>query len=69
MALGPTCIPTIREEVVRLQQADLLHPAEASLLADEAGRRRDQKTGARNSPVARHPWRHRHWPARAAHTH
>ena len=69
MALGATCIPTIREEIVRLQQADLLHAAEASLLVHEAGRRSAQKTGARNSPVATHPRRHRHWPLRASHTH
>ena len=69
MALGATCIPTIREEVVRLQQADLLHAAEASLLAHEAGRRSARKTDASGSPVGTHPRRHRRWPLRAAHTH
>ena len=69
MAVGPTCIPTIREEVVRLQQADLLQAAEASLLAHEAGRRSARKTGAGASPVATHARRHRRWPLRAAHTH
>ena len=69
MAMGPTCIQTIREEVVRLQQADLLRAAEANLLAYEAGRRSAQKTVARNGWVATHPRRRRHWPARAAHTH
>ena len=69
MALGATCIPTIREEVVRLQQADLLHAAEASLLAHEAGRRSAHKTSARGSEVAKHPRWHRHRPLRAAHPH
>lgn len=69
MAMGATCIPTIREEVVRLHEADRLHGAELGMLANEARRRSAQKTSAGRAPLATHARPHGHWPLRAAHTH
>jgi hypothetical protein len=71
MAIGMTCIPTLREEVVRLRQVDLLDQVEARRLESLA----HETTERARVLVARHeakgaPRRsHRRWPARLAHTH
>ena len=72
MAIGMICIPTVREEVVRLRQADLLDEVDArqlELLAHGSDEREPQKLDApRGAAVARR-LSHRHWPVRLAHTH
>ena len=68
MALGPTCIPTIREEIVRQQQADL-HDLQARAVAREAGGRRVHQTIARRGAVSTRDWLHRHRPLRLLHVH
>ena len=69
MAVGMTCIPTIREEVVRLHQADVLHEAEEGLLARRANHRSAPQTIASHRPAARHPRWRAHRPMRLTHSH
>lgn len=66
MALGMTCIPTIREEVVRLRQADILHELENGAPAHEVAARRAQKTI--DAAATQRPSR-RHWQSRPVHIH
>lgn len=66
MAVGPICIPTIREDVVRLRQADLVREAaehELELLA------RDQDGRRRHAPAATRVSTRRHLPLRPVRTH
>lgn len=67
MALGPTCIPTIREEIVRLQQADL-HDLRRAVAHETAGRRL-QPAIARRSAVVTREWFHRPRTPRLLHVH
>lgn len=72
MAIGMTCTPTVREEVVRLRQADLLDEVAArqlELLAREADNRGPQEPATRRGAGAARSRSHRHWPARLVHTH
>ena len=61
MALGATCIPTIREEVVRLQQPDVIRESEATELAREAAcsSARETTSGPRAPATRRPSLRHR----------
>lgn len=72
MAVGMSCIPTVREEIVRLRQAELIDEVDAlqlELMArDRDERRAGEPVGRRNARAAR-ARSHRHWPARLAHTH
>ena len=72
IAVGMTCIPTLREEVVRLRQVDLLDQAEArqlELLAREIDEREPRAPVARQGPKGALRRSHHRWPARLAHTH
>ena len=72
MAIGMSCIPTVREEIVRLRQAELLAETDArqlELMASDADEPRVQERAGRR--IAGTAWTHprRHWPARLVHTH
>jgi hypothetical protein len=68
MALDLTCVPTIREELVRLRKADNLPAIHFGLLAHEAAGRSAQPTSARAAAPSRAPSQ-RHWPSRLVHAH
>ena len=69
MAIGPLCIPTLREDVLRLRQAEILEDADVrrlELLARDAIVRAIPDSPARRAR-ARHTLRH--WPMRPAQIH
>lgn len=72
MAIGVTCIPTVREEIVRLRQAELraqMKARQLELLARDADERDPRVPVARRGAKGALRRSHRHWPARFAHIH
>jgi hypothetical protein len=69
MALDLTCIPTIREEVVRLRRTDLVDGLDVGLLAYEAAGRSAQRASARRHAATTRGPSHRHRPSRLVHAH
>lgn len=68
MAIGMFCIPTIREEIVGLRQADIVREVDErrlELLALES----QAPIAAHEAVPAETASPHRHWPMRPAHTH
>ena len=69
MALDLTCTPSIREEVVRLRKADILHALDVSLIAHEAAGRSAPSSSASRDAATRRGRSHRHWPSKLVHAH
>ena len=61
MSAGMTCIPTIHEEVERMQRADMLHDLETNVLVGEPRRRTNARmTSASHRAPPEHRRSHRH---------
>lgn len=70
MAIGMFCIPTIREEIVGLRQADIVREVDErqlELLALELLEHEPPAPVDREAAKTRVS--HRHWPMRPVHTH
>lgn len=69
MAIGPLCIPTLRQEVLKLRQADILEDADTrrlEVLARDAVECPAPDSSAHRAEAGQ---RARHRPMRPAHTH
>lgn len=69
MAIGMFSIPTIREEIVALRQADLDREIDARQLELLALETKSRALTASRAEVTERALSHRHWPLRPAHTH
>lgn len=69
MSVGMFCIPTVREEIVALQQADVVREIDARQLELLARESKSEARRASRAEATEKPLSHRHWPLRPAHTH